>query len=99
MIKSSEKAISLSKTYNQVFPGVGIHPNELNRGFSEEMSNRILELASLDDVVMMSEIGLDFMENSPDRAIQYKAFYVQFAYILHLSNAMMVIHLCLLFIT
>ena len=55
-IKSSEKAISLSKTYNQVFPGVGIHPNELNRGFSEEMSNRILELASLDDVVMISEI-------------------------------------------
>ena len=73
-LKSSEKAISLSKKYNQVFPGVGIHPNELNRGFSAEMSNQILELASLDDVVMMSEIGLDFMENSPDRAIQYKAF-------------------------
>ena len=73
-IESSEKAINLSKKYDQVFPGVGIHPNELNNSFSKETANRILELASLDEVIMISEIGLDFMENSPDRAIQYKAF-------------------------
>ena len=73
-IESSVKAINLSKKYPQVFPGVGVHPNELHTGFSGESANRVLELASLDEVVMISEIGLDFMESSPDRAVQYKAF-------------------------
>ena len=73
-IESSVKAINLSKRYPQIFPGVGIHPNELHTDFSEESANGVLELASLDEVVMISEIGLDFMESSPDRAVQYKAF-------------------------
>ena len=73
-IESSKKAIKISKSYDHVFPGVGIHPNELKESFSEESVTQILELASLDEVVMISEIGLDFMENSPDRGIQYTAF-------------------------
>ena len=73
-IESSKKAIKISKSYDHVFPGVGIHPNELKESFSEESVTQILELASLDEVIMISEIGLDFMENSPDRGIQYTAF-------------------------
>ncbi|MBR61771.1 MAG: hypothetical protein CL904_03810 [Dehalococcoidia bacterium] len=73
-IESSANAINLSKSYDHVFPGVGIHPNELNESFSEKTTTQILELASNDEVIMISEIGLEFRENSPDRAVQYKAF-------------------------
>jgi len=73
-LESSAKAIKLSKKYPQVFSGVGIHPSELDSEFSAETANNILELASSNEVVMISEIGLDFMDNSPDRAVQYKAF-------------------------
>ena len=73
-LESSAKAIKLSKKYPQVFSGVGIHPSELDSEFSAKTANNILELASSNEVVMISEIGLDFMDNSPDRAVQYKAF-------------------------
>ena len=52
-----------------------MHPTDLSGPFDERSYTRLRDLTdSADKVVVVSEIGLDFMEGSPDRAIQYQAF-------------------------
>ena len=74
-ISSTERSLYLSSLYPNFFTGVGIHPMDIKEKPSKFEVKKLHELAvSSDKVLVMSEIGLDFMENMPDRSWQYELF-------------------------
>ena len=74
-IESSARSIELSSSFTSLFSGVGIQPMNVRAPIDETVYEQLKQLAlSTDKVVVISEIGLDFMEGAPDRAIQYQAF-------------------------
>ena len=74
-LASSRRAVELSSRFPDVFSGVGIHPMDLLRPLDEATYGELRGLAvSNEKVLVVSEIGLDFMEGAPDRAMQYAAF-------------------------
>ena len=74
-LPSSERSVELSKKFPDFFSGVGIHPMDIREPFDEATYAHLKCLAlSNEKVLVVSEIGLDFMEGAPDRALQYTAF-------------------------
>ena len=74
-LDSSRRSVELSGAFDDLFSGIGIHPMDLRGPVDERLSNELRTLAgSTDKVVVMSEIGLDFMEGAPDRELQYQGF-------------------------
>lgn len=74
-IKSTKRCINLSVNRPNFFSGVGVHPMDLEAPLNDGDYETLRDLAlSSDKVVVMSEIGLDFMDNMPDRSWQYSAF-------------------------
>ena len=74
-IPSSRRSLELSSRYDGFFSGVGIHPMDIREPFTDQTYETLRDLAtSTDKVLVMSEVGLDFMDGAPDRAIQYPAF-------------------------
>lgn len=74
-VESSQRSIELSRRFTPFFSGVGIHPMDMHGPLDEATRERLRRLAtSSDKVLVMSEIGLDFTEGAPDRAMQYHAF-------------------------
>ena len=68
----------ITTKFAEIFAGIGIHPMDLTAPVDEQVCHNLINLASSNNkVVVMSEIGLDFMEGTPDRAIQYQAFRMQ----------------------
>ena len=74
-LPSSERSIELSSKFPDFFSGVGIHPMDIRDPFDDETYAHLSRLAvSSEKVLVISEVGLDFMEGAPDRSIQYTAF-------------------------
>ena len=74
-IPSSQRSLELSGKYSGFFSGVGIHPMDIREPFNDQTYETLRNLAtSTEKVLVVSEIGLDFMDGAPDRAIQYPAF-------------------------
>ncbi|MDA0769576.1 MAG: hypothetical protein BZY79_02355 [SAR202 cluster bacterium Casp-Chloro-G4] len=74
-LASTQRSLELSKTFPDFFSGVGIHPMDIEEPFDDSTYERLRDMAlSTDKVLVVSEIGLDFMEGMPDRALQYEAF-------------------------
>ena len=74
-IPSSERSLELSGKYDGFFSGVGIHPMDIREPFTDVTYEALKGMAlSTEKVLVISEVGLDFMEGAPDRAIQYPAF-------------------------
>tara|TARA_B100000579_G_scaffold71292_2_gene54353 strand:- start:6335 stop:7093 length:759 start_codon:yes stop_codon:yes gene_type:complete len=76
-LSDSENSIELSKKYKEIYSAVGIHPQNI---FDEKTDNYIEKLSKLSEnkkTIMISEIGLDFQESSPDKKIQEDFFYEQ----------------------
>ena len=72
---SSRRAVELTSVFPDMFAGVGVHPMDLEGPIDDAAYARLREMAlSTGKVVVISEIGLDFMEGLPDRAVQYQAF-------------------------
>ena len=73
--RSSERAIELSSAFPGIFAGVGVHPMDIKARLDDKSLDRLAVLAaSSEKVLVMSEIGLDFMDGAPDRAVQFEAF-------------------------
>jgi len=74
-IKSAHRIDKLTKIHKNIYGGAGMHPQNL---ISEINKNEIRSLYELitnnKKFIVVSEIGLDFQETSPDRNIQYSAF-------------------------
>ena len=74
-IESTRRSLELSERYKGFFSGVGIHPMDIRKPFTEDTYETLRDLAlSTEKALVISEIGLDFMEGAPDRAVQYPAF-------------------------
>lgn len=74
-LESTRRSIELSKIYDRFFSGVGIHPMDITEPFTDRTYERLRDMAlNNDKVIVMSEIGLDFMEGTPERSMQYHAF-------------------------
>ena len=74
-LPSSERVVALTRKHADLFAGVGIHPMDIRKPFDDATYSRLRQLAVANEkVIVVSEIGLDFMEGAPDRAIQYTAF-------------------------
>lgn len=74
-VKSSARSVLLSRRFDSFFAGVGVHPMDISKPLTTEDYAELTNLAITEEkVVVMSEIGLDFMEGMPDRAWQFSAF-------------------------
>ena len=74
-VESSRRCVQLAEGFPELYAGIGIHPMDLVSPVDERVYEQLRECAtSTDKVIVVSEIGLDFMENMPDRAMQYQAF-------------------------
>ncbi len=74
-VESSRRSVGLSGRFQGFYSGVGIHPMEIERPVDQKVYEQLRRLAeSTDKVLVISEIGLDFMEGTPDRPLQYQAF-------------------------
>ncbi len=74
-LESSSRCVELTATFPELYAGIGIHPMDLTGLVDEGVYAQLHNLAvSTDKVIVVSEIGLDFMGNMPDRAMQYQAF-------------------------
>lgn len=74
-VESSGRCAELTGLSMKLLAGVGIHPMDLTQMVDEYVYERLHAIAtSTDRVVVISEIGLDFMEGMPDREMQYQAF-------------------------
>ena len=72
---TSRRAVELTAAFPDMFAGVGVHPMDLDGPIDDAAYAQLHGLASSTGrVVVVSEIGLDFMEGMPDRAVQYQAF-------------------------
>ena len=74
-VDSSRRCVQLTQAFPELYAGVGIHPMDLSTPVDERVYAQLHQCATATDkVIVISEIGLDFMENMPDRAMQYQAF-------------------------
>ncbi|MBO83019.1 MAG: hypothetical protein CL506_01485 [Actinobacteria bacterium] len=71
-IKDSLRSIELAKQHKDVVAGIGLHPSDLSKKWRNDLNS--LEKLIDDNVVMISEIGLDYLPESPPKPIQVKAF-------------------------
>ncbi len=74
-VESSRRCVELTRNFSELYAGIGIHPMDLTGPVDEDVYTQLHGLAtSSGKVIVISEIGLDFMDNMPDRAMQYQAF-------------------------
>ena len=76
-VEDSRKAIALARGHERIFAGVGVHPSDLAGPLTDADLTDLSDLAALSEVVVMSEIGIDHQERSPDRRWQEEAFQAQ----------------------
>lgn len=74
------ESIELSKKYKHIYAGIGLHPTEITDDYKNQM-NKIFNLIN-DRVITISEIGLDYLSDSPDINIQKYCFLsqIEFSY-------------------
>ena len=74
-VESTKKCIDLSNQYDMLYAGVGIHPMQARNRIDGETYEELKSLAEdSEKVVCISEIGLDFLPDSPDHDVQYQVF-------------------------
>ncbi|MCL0099538.1 TatD family hydrolase [Dehalococcoidia bacterium] len=74
-LDSSARSVELTNKHGSIFAGIGVHPMDLIYPIGDKELVLLENLAnSTPKTVAISETGLDFMANMPDRAIQYQSF-------------------------
>ena len=77
-IENSKKTIDLANSNDAIYCGVGIHPNRVTEYIQDIDFYKLEQLAnSSSKVITMSEMGMDYMPNAPQRKIQENVFIAQ----------------------
>lgn len=71
-----DRAIQIAEQNDNVYAALGVHPHNA-KDYSEELQERIIELAKHPKVVAYGEIGLDFFKDYSPRKAQIEAFVAQ----------------------
>lgn len=72
-LESSQRAVDLSKKYDNIYAMVGSHPHEA-KFYSEDTRKAYIDLAKEKKVVAIGEIGLDYYYDLSDRQVQKQVF-------------------------
>jgi TatD DNase family protein len=72
-VKSSRKAIALTKRYPPVFATVGVHPHSADNAQRDDL-RQIASMGTEKKIVAIGEIGLDFYRNLSSRHNQMEIF-------------------------
>ena len=75
-LTSSILGRDLSKKYDRIFFGVGVHPSEIDK-FSKTYFEEFIKLSSDDKCLAIGEIGLDYHYDNTDKERQKKLFVEQ----------------------
>ena len=73
-LESTRECIHLAERHNAFYAGVGIHPCNAWERVDDAMYAELERLAQLPKVVTISEVGLDYLPESPDHAVQDQVF-------------------------
>ena len=74
-LQSTQDCIDLAEQHEPLYAGVGIHPMEAQGLVTDEVYSELDRMAkSSSKVVCISEVGLDFLPESPVHKIQYQVF-------------------------
>ncbi|HIF73363.1 MAG TPA: TatD family deoxyribonuclease [Dehalococcoidia bacterium] len=76
-VEDSQKAIELAQTHASVFAGVGVHPTDLTHSLTSGDLANLSKFAESPEVIVMSEIGIDHQNRSPDFDWQAESFHAQ----------------------
>ena len=76
-IEDSQLAIDMASSHARVFAGVGVHPTDIEHRLVSDDFSRLSALAASPQVIVMSEIGVDHQDKSPDKEWQAEAFHAQ----------------------
>ncbi|MFW6195265.1 MAG: TatD family hydrolase [Chloroflexota bacterium] len=76
-LESTAECIRLARENERVFAGAGCHPQDLDGELDQQALDRLYEMAGDENVIVMSEIGLDHQPQSPDHDLQERAFRAQ----------------------
>ena len=68
-LASSEIAVELANKHSFIYATIGVHPTDIS-GYSDEVEERLLELAKDKKVVAIGEIGLDYYWMKDPKDIQ-----------------------------
>ena len=69
-LESTRACIELAGQYDAFYAGVGIHPCQAYERVDDAIYEELQRLAQLPKVVCISEVGLDYLPESPDHAVQ-----------------------------
>ncbi len=71
-IEDSIKSIELANKYPDIVAGIGLHPSDL----TDNWKNDLIELKNIldENISMISEIGLDYQDFSPNKKVQIRVF-------------------------
>ncbi len=69
-VESSQDCIGLANAHGRVFAGVGVHPTDIDRELTQADLDELDRMATSGQVVVMSEVGLDYQPTSPDHEMQ-----------------------------
>ena len=72
-LKGCRRSLELARQYECVYASVGIHPHDVNK-VDESVFEQVKGLASLNKVVAIGEVGLDFYRNLSPEDVQRNFF-------------------------
>ena len=75
-VSSMEKVIAAAEADENIYAMIGIYPSEA-KTYTQEVEDRMIELAKNHKVKAVGEIGLDYYWDEPERSIQKKWFEAQ----------------------
>ena len=68
-----EKALELSKTYENIYPIIGWHPTEAG-SYDDAVEENLIHLLKTEEIVAMGEMGLDYHWMEDPKEVQKEAF-------------------------
>jgi TatD DNase family protein len=76
-VESCENVLTLAGTHAFIKAGIGLHPADLTGPLDDATAQHLHDMATNPEVVEWSECGLDYMPDSPDKALQQDALRIQ----------------------
>ena len=73
-LESTRACVGLTEQFDAFYAGVGIHPCNAWERVDDAMYAELERMAQLPKVVCISEVGLDYLPDSPDHAVQDQVF-------------------------
>ncbi len=73
-LESTRACIGLAGGFDAFYAGVGIHPCQAYERVDDAMYAELERMAQLPKVVCISEVGLDYLPESPDHSVQDQVF-------------------------